>query len=67
MISSLFDNNDEDEAWKEIIKVGSFLKSFWSSVKVGTVSCLERIYMTGVTPISMTDHTSGFNIIENIF
>lgn len=58
--------DSENLAWAEMMKTGSFLKSFWSSIKAGTESCFKRIFITGVTSMSMTDHTSGFNIVQNI-
>lgn len=52
--------------WNEMMTGASLLKSFWSSVKAGTESSFKRVFITGVTSMSMTDHTSGFNIVRNI-
>lgn len=46
-----------------------FFKSFFNAVKTGTSSSdtpITRLFMTGVSPITLDDVTSGFNIGENI-
>ena len=46
--------DSENLAWVEMMKTSPFLKSFWSSIKAGTESCFKRIFITGVTSMSMT-------------
>jgi len=46
-----------------------FLRSFFNVVKSGTTgsgSPISRLFMTGVSPITLDDVTSGFNIATNI-
>ena len=49
-----------DETHKE-----SYLRAFFNKVKAGTDSCIKRCFITGVSPVTMDDLTSGFNIGTN--
>lgn len=42
-----------------------YLRLFFDAVKSGTNSSLERVFVTGVSPVTMDDLTSGFNIGTN--
>ena len=42
-----------------------YLRSFFNKVKSGTYSSIERCFITGVSPVTMDDLTSGFNIGTN--
>ena len=42
-----------------------YLRSFFDTVKAGTKSALKRVFVTGVSPVTMDDLTSGFNIGTN--
>jgi hypothetical protein len=52
--------------YKEIIHAAGFVRSFYETVKIGTESVIDRIFITGVSPIMLDDLTSGFNIAENM-
>jgi hypothetical protein len=52
--------------YKEIIQASGFVRSFYETVKIGTESVVDRIFITGVSPIMLDDLTSGFNIAENM-
>lgn len=46
-----------------------FIRGFFNVIKAattGTGSALERLFITGVSPVTMDDVTSGFNIGTNI-
>ncbi|KAF8247351.1 hypothetical protein K440DRAFT_303153 [Wilcoxina mikolae CBS 423.85] len=51
-------------------EVASNLKSFWSAVKhcmgVNHNRGLKKTFITGVTPLLLTQYSSGFNIAQNI-
>ena len=40
-------------------------RAFFNKVKAGTYSSIERCFITGVSPVTMDDLTSGFNIGTN--
>ena len=42
-----------------------YLRAFFNKVKAGTDSSIERCFITGVSPVTMDDLTSGFNIGTN--
>ena len=42
-----------------------YLRTFFNRVKAGTYSSIKRCFITGVSPVTMDDLTSGFNIGTN--
>ena len=42
-----------------------YFRKFFNAVKFGTKSSIERCFVTGVSPVTMDDVTSGFNIGTN--
>lgn len=41
------------------------LRTFFDTIKSGTYSSIERVFITGVSPVTLDDLTSGFNIGTN--
>jgi hypothetical protein len=52
--------------YKDIVHAAGFVRDFYESVKIGTDHVIDRIWMTGVSPIMLDDLTSGFNIATNL-
>jgi hypothetical protein len=44
------------------VKAGGIVRTFYESLKAGTVSVVKRIFITGITPMMINDLTSGFNM-----
>ena len=42
-----------------------YFRKFFNTIKAGTDSAIERCFVTGVSPVTMDDVTSGFNIGTN--
>jgi len=42
-----------------------YLRNFFDTIKSGTYSSIKRCFVTGVSPVTMDDLTSGFNIGTN--
>lgn len=42
-----------------------YLRAFFNKIKAGTYSSIERCFITGVSPVTMGNLTSGFNIGTN--
>lgn len=42
-----------------------YLRRFFNTIKSGTDSSIKRVFVTGVSPVTMDDLTSGFNIGTN--
>jgi hypothetical protein len=57
------------KAYHDLTHGAGFLRHFFNVLKVGTTgsgSSLARLFITGVSPVTMDDVTSGFNIGRNI-
>jgi hypothetical protein len=52
--------------YKDIIRASGLVRNFYEVVKIGTESAIDRLFITGVSPIMLDDLTSGFNIAENL-
>ena len=58
-----------EEAYQAFTHGGGFYRNFFATLKDGAGHSgggLERMFITGVSPITMDDVTSGFNIGKNI-
>ena len=58
-----------EAAYQSFTHGGGFYRNFFATLKVGAEQSgggLERLFITGVSPITMDDVTSGFNIGKNI-
>ena len=56
------------EAYQSFTHGGGFYRNFFATLKSGAGhgGGIERLFVTGVSPITMDDVTSGFNIAANI-
>ncbi len=56
------------EAYESFTHGGGFYRNFFAALKAGAgeTGGLERLFITGVSPITMDDVTSGFNIGRNV-
>ena len=55
------------DAYHQLTHGGGFYRSFFATLKAGTEGgSLERLFVTGVSPVTMDDVTSGFNIGKNL-
>jgi len=56
------------ERYEALIMGEGALKAIFKAVKSGTKGLgIDRIFITGVSPVVMSDISSGFNIAENIY
>jgi len=49
----------------QVVGIGGFVRAFYESLKAGTESVIERLFITGVSPLMMDSLSSGFNIIRD--
>ena len=55
------------QAYQSFTHGGGFYRSFFATLKAGTENgSVERLFVTGVSPVTMDDVTSGFNIGANL-
>ncbi len=57
---------DKGATYKESIQAQGFVRDFYENLKEGTKTVIDRIFITGVSPVMLDDLTSGFNIATNI-
>ncbi len=51
----------------QIVGKGGFVRSFYEVLKTATLSnIIQKMFITGVTPITLDSLSSGFNIVSNI-
>ena len=57
-----------EAAYQSLTHGGGFYRSFFATLKAGTEEDggIERLFLTGVSPVTLDDVTSGFNIGSNI-
>jgi hypothetical protein len=53
------ENNNE---YLNILKKGGFFRSFFETIKQGTSTVVDQVYITGILPITIADMSSGYNI-----
>jgi len=53
-------------AWEDTA-VGRTFKSFWATIKsLGTDGIIQRVFITGISPLSLSVLGSGFNVVRNV-
>ena len=57
---------DDKAMYYDLISGEGYVKAFYKAIKEGTSSSIERLFMTGVSPVMLDDLTSGFNITSNL-
>ncbi|MDR0763593.1 MAG: ATP-binding protein, partial [Bacteroidales bacterium] len=55
-----------DKQYKELIWANGVVRDFYETLKTATEYVVDKIFITGITPIMLDDVTSGFNISNNI-
>jgi hypothetical protein len=55
------------QLFQTVVGKGGFVRSFYETLKTATLTdTIDRLFITGVTPLMLDSMTSGFNIGENI-
>ena len=54
------------EQYKQLIWANGVVRDFYETLKDNSRTVIDKIFITGVTPIMLDDVTSGFNISNNI-
>jgi predicted nucleic acid-binding protein len=50
------------KTYKDEVKAGGIVRTFYELLKAGTDSVVRRIFITGINPMMINDLTSGFNM-----
>ncbi len=56
----------DGDLYRDIVRATGFVRDFYETVKIGTESVIDRIFITGISPVMLDDLTNGFNISTNI-
>ena len=54
------------DEFKELVAKNGKIRKWYEILKEGTESVVDRIFITGVAPITLDSTTSGFNIAKDI-
>ena len=54
------------ENFKELVSKNGKIRKWYEMLKEGTETVVDRIFITGVAPITMDSTTSGFNIAKDL-
>lgn len=58
---------EDRDLFQQVIGKGGFVRSFYEVLKSATMTgVLDRLFVTGVTPLMLDSLTSGFNIAGNL-
>jgi hypothetical protein len=57
----------DHESYRALVHASGFVREFYKTLKEGTATgVVGRIFMSGVSPVTLDDLTSGFNITKNV-
>jgi len=54
-----------DDVYKKMVQANGIVRDFFETLKIGTSDVVDRIFITGISPVMIDDLTSGFNIATN--
>ena len=52
--------------YKKMVQANGVVRDFYETLKIGTSAVVDRIFITGISPVMLDDLTSGFNIAANL-
>jgi hypothetical protein len=55
-----------ENQYKKTVWAGSQVRDFYETLKANSKTVIDKIFITGITPIMLDDLTSGFNISKNL-
>ncbi|MDR0603012.1 MAG: ATP-binding protein, partial [Bacteroidales bacterium] len=55
-----------DNLYKHTVRANGIIRDFYETLKEGNKTVIDRVILTGITPIMLDDITSGFNIADNL-
>ncbi|MBI4646059.1 MAG: AAA family ATPase, partial [Bacteroidia bacterium] len=54
----------EENEYLNILRKGGFFRTFFETIKDGMKKSVDRVYITGILPITLADMNSGFNVAQ---
>ncbi len=56
--------SEHENEYLNILRSGGFFRGFFEIIKFGTATSVDKVYITGILPITIADMNSGFNIAK---
>jgi hypothetical protein len=57
----------KQEQYESLMYGDGLFRTLFKAVKAAASQGLDRVFITGVSPVAMSDITSGYNVAENIY
>lgn len=57
----------DEDSFRQMTSDNGFLKNFYAAIKRQTKSVVAKVFITGVTSVSLDSISSGFNNVDNIY
>ncbi|GHT54112.1 hypothetical protein AGMMS49982_18270 [Bacteroidia bacterium] len=54
------------DVYHNMVHANGLVRDFYEALKIGTKTAIDRIFITGISPVMLDDLTSGFNIAVNL-
>ncbi|GAP72122.1 hypothetical protein SAMD00024442_25_7 [Candidatus Symbiothrix dinenymphae] len=54
------------DVYHNMVHANGLVRDFYEALKTGTKTAIDRIFITGISPVMLDDLTSGFNIAVNL-
>jgi hypothetical protein len=55
-----------EDVYKDMVRANGIVRDFYEILKIGSKSVIDRIFITGISPVMLDDLTSGFSIARNL-
>ena len=59
-------SHQSKDFYHRMIEANGLVRDFYEILKIGTSTVLDRIFITGISPVMLDNLTSGFNIADNL-
>ncbi|MDR2384036.1 MAG: AAA family ATPase, partial [Tannerella sp.] len=59
-------NRMGEDIYRRMVRANGLVRDFYETLKIGTSNVVDRIFITGISPVMLDDLTSGFNIASNL-
>ena len=54
-----------DDVYVRMVRDNGMVRDFYETLKIGASDVVDRIFITGISPVMLDDLTSGFNTADN--
>ena len=55
-----------EDVYKKMVQANGIVRDFYETLKKGAKTVVDRIFITGISPVMLDDLTSGFNTAQNL-